>query len=75
MIAKAEALCYTEHINANEVSRMTNEKRCADGCSNTHPCSCPNVDCQNHGKCCDCVANHKSRGSLPLCMRDLGEQK
>ena len=54
---------------------MTNEKRCTDGCSNTHPCACPNEGCQNHGKCCDCVANHKSRGSLPLCMRDLGEQK
>ena len=46
---------------------MANEK----ACSNVHTCSCPNTDCAHHGKCCDCIANHKKGGSLPLCMRDL----
>ena len=40
-------------------------------CSNTHPCSCPNTGCKNHGRCCECVANHVGKGNTPLCMRDL----
>ncbi len=38
-------------------------------CSNQHPCSCPSTSCENHGKCCDCVANHQKMGNLPMCMR------
>ncbi|MDO4971456.1 MAG: hypothetical protein Q4E41_05100 [Bacteroidales bacterium] len=33
-------------------------------------CNCPK-ECPRHGKCCACVANHHSRGSLPFCMRNL----
>lgn len=44
---------------------------CNEKCSNTHvaECNCPKVDCPNHGKCCDCVANHKAKGQLPFCLR------
>ncbi len=34
-------------------------------CSNTHECTCPWVDCKNHGHCCDCIANHFP--GLPNC--------
>ncbi len=39
------------------------------GCNNRQPCTCPKVDCARHGKCCECVANHKDRGNLPHCLR------
>lgn len=39
------------------------------GCSNNHPCECHSKGCENHGKCCDCVAYHKSCGDLPVCLR------
>lgn len=38
-------------------------------CSNQHPCSCHNTQCKNHGRCCECVANHAAAGNLPVCMR------
>ena len=50
---------------------MANEK----ACSNTHAGSCPNTGCAHHGKCCDCVANHKKGGSLPLCMREPAQEQ
>ncbi len=50
---------------------MTN----GQACSNIHPCSCPNTACAHHGKCCDCIANHKKGGSLPLCMRESKQDK
>lgn len=43
----------------------------AKPCSNTHPCECPEETCPRHGTCCDCVAYHKKRGSLPMCLRGL----
>ena len=36
-------------------------------CSNVHDCVCPKTTCPNYRKCCDCVANHRSTGSLPTC--------
>lgn len=38
-------------------------------CSNQHLCPCPNGDCTRHGHCCECVAAHRERGNLPLCIR------
>jgi hypothetical protein len=30
----------------------------------------------NHAKCCDCVANHRKKGNLPVCLRPkAGEKK
>ncbi len=44
-------------------------------CSNTHPCPCANVKCENHGRCCDCLANHLSHGGLPACARAVVNQE
>ena len=61
-------------LSADEEKGAIRMANCT-ACSNTHECSCPNTACSNHGKCCDCVANHKKRGSLPLCMRPAAEGK
>ena len=37
-------------------------------CSNKHECHCPYTSCANHGKCCDCVANHRAQGNVPMCF-------
>ena len=40
-------------------------------------CSCPKVDCERHGLCCECIVNHKNRVDdpyekrFPNCLRDL----
>jgi hypothetical protein len=40
-------------------------------------CSCPKVDCERHGLCCECIVNHKNRINdpfekrFPHCLRDL----
>jgi hypothetical protein len=38
-------------------------------CSNMHECPCLKIDCTNHKICCECVANHKLAGNLPVCLR------
>jgi hypothetical protein len=30
-------------------------------------CDCPN-NCERHGKCYECILNHKSTDSLPFCL-------
>lgn len=35
-------------------------------------CSCENLKCKNHGKCCDCIRRHRddlALKSLPFCLR------
>jgi len=32
-------------------------------------CTCTNVECPRHGKCCACVAVHAEKGNLPACLR------
>lgn len=32
-------------------------------------CSCPVLNCKNHGKCCDCVKQHRDGAKLPNCLR------
>ena len=44
-------------------------------CANTHDCSCAYVSCANHGKCCDCIAQHKAGGSLPNCLREIAPKE
>ncbi len=34
-------------------------------------CTCKNVECGNHGKCCECVKRHKGLGNLPFCLRHI----
>jgi len=31
-------------------------------------CLCPKTTCENHGKCCACVLNHRTKDSLTFCM-------
>jgi len=38
-------------------------------------CGCLNVECENHGKCCACVARHKGAGNLPFCLRPVEVDK
>lgn len=45
-----------------------------NGCSNQHPCSCPDTYCERHGKCCDCVAYHQKAGNLPICLRQTKQK-
>ncbi len=37
-------------------------------CENKQKCPCPKTTCANHGKCCDCIVNHRSIDSLPFCL-------
>ena len=32
-------------------------------------CPCKSDRCPNHAKCCACVAAHRTRGNLPVCLR------
>ena len=38
------------------------------GCPEVKECVCPKTSCQNHGKCCACIVNHKGIDSLPFCL-------
>lgn len=37
--------------------------------NNAHPCTCPNLSCKNHGKCCDCVRHHQALKNTPNCFQ------
>ena len=38
---------------------------------NSTKCTCPNINCENHGKCCACVNHHRDGlGNLPRCLRE-----
>lgn len=53
------------YVAGKEEKAMEKEKVC----SNVHECSCPFTDCKNHGRCCDCIANHREMGNLPNCYK------
>jgi hypothetical protein len=38
---------------------------------NKEKCSCKSKNCSRQGFCCECVEYHKSKGQLPVCLRDL----
>ncbi|MDT8719039.1 hypothetical protein IAI10_20530 [Clostridium sp. 19966] len=40
------------------------------GC-NEKNCTCPNTGCERHGKCCECVNFHRSKGNLVSCLREI----
>ena len=33
--------------------------------ANPHACTCPWVTCENHGKCCQCIARHRKDAMHP----------
>jgi len=37
-------------------------------CANVKECSCPDLSCPKHSKCCDCVVKHRTTDSLPYCF-------
>ncbi len=38
-------------------------------------CPCTNTVCPRHGKCCECVAAHKTGAYPPACLRHFTEEK
>lgn len=44
-------------------------KDCKDREKNKKNCPCTKTDCDNHGICCECIANHREKGNKPACMR------
>lgn len=40
-------------------------------CNNTNPCPCKNLNCENRGICCKCVARHAKTEVLPACLRHI----
>lgn len=42
------------------------------GC-NEKNCTCPNITCERHGKCCECINFHRSKENLVYCMRAIAE--
>ena len=38
---------------------------------NAQQCTCPAEGCERRGICCDCLRNHLSKKSLPMCMKQL----
>lgn len=45
---------------------------CTKECSNTRECTCPWLNCPNHGHCCDCIQHHKEVKHPPLCLPQKG---
>lgn len=41
---------------------------CSNLADNRKSCSCTYEPCSRKGKCCACVAYHRSRGELPGCF-------
>jgi len=35
--------------------------------ANAARCNCTYKGCAYHGRCCDCIANHRQAGELPAC--------
>jgi len=35
---------------------------------NLKECTCTYTSCSKRGKCCECVAYHRSRGEIPGCF-------
>lgn len=44
---------------------------CPNRARNNQQCPCLATDCKNHGKCCDCIANHRESNSLVYCMKQI----
>lgn len=38
---------------------------------NLENCACQSADCPRKGACCECVAYHRDKGNLPVCLRSL----
>ena len=59
--------------NLTIITRMKGE--ISMKCENDNQCPCKSTSCANHGKCCACVKNHRSKGNLPYCLRPENTKK
>ena len=67
LFSKSEDSCWIIHCYI--VRKYHHEKREKFmSCENQRPCTCRNINCKNHGRCCACVATHRERGNLPFCL-------
>jgi len=41
---------------------------------NEENCTCPKVNCQRHGKCCECINFHSDKPLIVYCMRRSGDE-
>jgi hypothetical protein len=48
---------------------MEKKTPCANYERNQKLCTCPKLDCPNHGTCCDCLQAHLGRNTVPSCVR------
>lgn len=46
---------------------------CSDCEANLASCPCTNLSCERRGHCCQCIAAHIAKDSLPACARHLSE--
>ncbi|EYE88558.1 hypothetical protein Q428_07275 [Fervidicella metallireducens AeB] len=37
-------------------------------------CTCPKIECENHGKCCACINYHRECQTLVYCMRNIKDK-
>lgn len=42
---------------------------CPNKKENEKECPCPELDCENHGLCCECIKYHRGKGGKPACLR------
>jgi glycosidase len=61
--ATQEEVVNNESVQEEAVNESSNMK-----CINVKECVCPKKDCENYGKCCECVKAHRGTGSLPFCL-------
>ncbi len=41
---------------------------------NEQNCTCPKVECERHGKCCQCVNFHREKDNLVFCFRAIASK-
>jgi len=44
-------------------------KKCENKKENEKECPCSEIDCENHGICCQCILYHRKNGDKPACLR------
>ena len=44
-------------------------KICVNKKDNEKDCPCEELDCENHGTCCQCVSYHRKHKDKPACFR------
>ena len=42
---------------------------CVNIGTNEENCTCPSLDCDRHGVCCECLRAHTAKEGLPSCLR------